>query len=72
MREMPPVSSATNAERTASSLSAARVVGLDVSKDPDEELAEDDEVAYSSGIKMRDLGADEVHQFPGLKREHWW
>ena len=28
--------------------------------------------AYASGIKMRDLGDNEVHQFPGLKREQWW
>jgi hypothetical protein len=27
---------------------------------------------YKSGVTLRDLADNEVHQFPGLKREHWW
>jgi hypothetical protein len=37
-------------------------------EDPDE-IDKDD---YTSGIKLRDLGDDVVHQFAGLKRESWW
>jgi hypothetical protein len=36
------------------------------------DMKDDDEDEYTSGIKMRDLTDSEVHQFPGLKREHWW
>jgi hypothetical protein len=27
---------------------------------------------YEAGIPLKDLSDDQVHQFPGLKREKWW
>jgi hypothetical protein len=45
---------------------------IDTAKTLDDGMPDEDKDVYASGIKMRDLGEDEVHQFPGLKREHWW
>ena len=45
---------------------------IDTAKTLDDGIPDEDKDAYASGIKMRDLGDDEVHQFPGLKRERWW
>ena len=35
-------------------------------------LAETDDELYEAGIPLKDLSNDEIHQFPGLKRERWW
>jgi hypothetical protein len=45
---------------------------IDTAKTLDDGMPDEDKDVYASGIKMRDLGEDEVHQFPGLKRERWW
>jgi hypothetical protein len=45
---------------------------IDTAKTLDDGVLDEDRDVYASGIKMRDLGEDEVHQFPGLKRERWW
>ena len=45
---------------------------IDTAKPLDDGIPDEDKDVYASGIKMRDLGDDEVHQFPGLKRERWW
>lgn len=61
------------AEQRSSGPDAAKRQNWDTRKSLDDDMADEDkDVFTSSGIKMRDLGDVEVHQFPGLKREHWW
>jgi hypothetical protein len=38
----------------------------------DEDDDDDEDEEFQGGIKLRDLGQDEVLQFPGIKREKWW
>lgn len=37
-----------------------------------EDLDADGKDDYTPGIKLRDLGEEDVHQFPGLRRQHCW
>ena len=37
-----------------------------------EDLDADGKDDYTPGIKLRDLGQEDVHQFPGLRRQHCW
>lgn len=50
-------------QRTSHKTTVTDEDDLDSSQDGDK---------YQAGIKLRDLTDSEVHQFPGLKREHWW
>lgn len=46
---------------------------LDDADDHDEEDRDDDlESQYNGKSKLRDLSGQQVEQFPGIKREHWW
>lgn len=65
-----PVDSAPDG--SAGTSKAASVPHLGASTGSDEDLVNEDKHVYTSGIKMRDLGDVEVHQFPGLRRMHWW
>lgn len=42
-----------------------------LSMDADPQQSSVDEL-YKTGIPLRDLSGSEVHQFPGIRREHWW
>lgn len=41
-------------------------------KDSTVTVADPTEDPYQSGVPLRNLSQSEIHQFPGLKREHWW
>ena len=60
-------------ERCPSGAGSAGLSDVDTTKTLDDAgTLDEDKDVYASGIKMRDLGDNEVHQFPGLKREQWW
>lgn len=48
------------------------VDGVTHSMNVPEDLDADGKDDYTPGIKLRDLGEEDVNQFPGLKRQHWW
>ena len=59
-------------ERSLDGVGSTGPSEIDTAKTLDDGMPDEDKDVYASGIKMRDLGEDEVHQFPGLKRERWW
>lgn len=51
----------------------AHKVGMEEPVDGDAgSSSEDDEKTVIGENRFRDLSGSEVHDFPGIKREHWW
>lgn len=59
------------ARRGNDSVERAEIKEEDDGKVPAVEFDTEEDL-YQTGVPLRDLSQQEVHQFPGLKREHWW